>query len=348
LPQVLAAMFGPRIHGSSETLRARPWDDSQLLWALVISVVVHLSAFGVFKVGQHYNLWEKIRVPAWVQRITDALVPALAKRAAQPPKPKEELPLMFIEVSPDLAVADAPKDARHYAAHSTRATQTDPADKDLGVPKISGQQEQVPRTEDSKLSRAQPLQPALPQPKPEEAPQEEPKPVPALLPNTLTLGKPSEQTKSSDSQSDRPRRMTVAEAKARQAQQQGLSTAGQKMRQDGGAQRRGPRITLDAVGTPFGAYDAAVVAAVQERWYGLLEQRSYASDKSGKVVLEFRLNYDGRVTDLVVAENTVDELLCLLCQKAILDPSPYGRWPAEMRRLVNGDSREVRFTFYYN
>jgi outer membrane biosynthesis protein TonB len=339
-------MNGSRSHG--ETLRARPWEDSQLVWALVISVIVHLSAFGVFKVGQHYHLWEKIRVPAWIQRITDALVPALAKRAAQPPKPQNEMPLMFIEVSPDLAVADAPKDARHYAAHSTRATQSDPADKDTGVPKITGQQDQVPRTEDTKLSRAQPLQPALPQPPPDETPKEEQKPAPALSPNALTLGKPSDQSKPADGQADRPRRMTVAEAKARQAQQQALSTAGQKMRQDGGVQQRGPRITFDAVGTPFGAYDALVVAAVQERWYGLLEQRSYASDRSGKVVLEFNLHHDGRVTDLIVAENTVDELLCLLCQKAILDPSPFARWPSEMRRLTKGDSREVRFTFYYN
>lgn len=340
-------MLGQRIHDSSETLRSRPWEDSQLVRALVISIIVHLSAYGTFKLGQHYSVWEKIRVPAWVQRITDALVPALAKHAAQPPKPNEERPLIFIEVNPASAAPEAPKNARHYAAQNTVAAHPD-AEKETGVPKITGQQDQVPRTEDSKLSRAQPLQPALPQPQPEEPPQEAEKPAPALSPNSLTLGKPSDSSKSSEGQAERPRRMTVAEAKARQAQQQGLSTAGEKMRQDGGVQRRGPRITLDAVGTPFGAYDAAVVAAVQERWYGLLEQRRYASDKAGKVVLEFRLNYDGRVTDVVVAENTVDELLCLLCQKAILDPSPYGRWPAEMRRLVNGDSREVRFTFYYN
>jgi len=64
-------------------------------------------------------------------------------------------------------------------------------------------------------------------------------------------------------------------------------------------------------------------------------------------VLEFRLNYDGRVTHEVV-ENTVDEILCLLCQKSILDTAPFARWPSDMRRMANADYREVRFTFFYN
>jgi len=44
----------------------------------------------------------------------------------------------------------------------------------------------------------------------------------------------------------------------------------------------------------------------------------------------------------------VDFLLCLLCQQAIQDPSPFDKWPSDLRRLVGADYREVRFTFYYN
>ena len=80
----------------------------------------------------------------------------------------------------------------------------------------------------------------------------------------------------------------------------------------------------------------------------LLDERRYASDQSGRVVIEFRLNYDGRISDLKVVDSSVDEILSLLCQKAILDPSPYAKWPSDMRRKVDADYREVRFTFYYN
>jgi outer membrane biosynthesis protein TonB len=348
--QVLPAMSGPRIHDSSSTLRTPPWEDSRLAWALAASLLLHLSVFGIYKGGQHFGIWEKLRVPAWVQRMTDALMPAFAKRPVPPPKPNEDMALMLLEVNPAFAT-EPPKNAQYYAAHSTVAANPD-ADQETGVPKISGAQERMMRTEDTQLSRAQPLQPA-PQPTPKKAetaerPEEEAKAKPTLQPGSLTLAKPDEQERKTDGQAERPRPRTVAEAKARLAQQQRLSTAGEKARQDGGVRRRNVATTLNAIGTPFGAYDAAIVAAIQERWYGLLEERSYASDKSGKVVLEFRLNYDGRVTDLKVVQNTVDELLCLLCQKAILDPSPFARWPAEMRRLNSSDSREVRFTFFYN
>ena len=127
-----------------------------------------------------------------------------------------------------------------------------------------------------------------------------------------------------------------------------MNIAGQKTRQDGGVRKRNITSSLDAIGSPFGVYDAAIVAAIQNRWYDLLEERAYASDRTGKVVLEFRLNYDGRVTDVKVVEHSVDEILSLLCQKAIMDPSPYGRWPSDMRTKVGADYREVRFTFYYN
>ena len=80
----------------------------------------------------------------------------------------------------------------------------------------------------------------------------------------------------------------------------------------------------------------------------MLDERRYANDRTGKVVLKFRLHYDGRVTDLGVTEHTVDELLSLLCQKAVLDPAPFARWPSDMRRMNGEDFRDVQFTFYYN
>ncbi len=48
-----------------------------------------------------------------------------------------------------------------------------------------------------------------------------------------------------------------------------------------------------------------------------------------------------------MAENTVGEVLGLICQKAVLDPAPFASWPSDMRRTL-GDIRNIQFTFYYN
>ncbi len=48
-----------------------------------------------------------------------------------------------------------------------------------------------------------------------------------------------------------------------------------------------------------------------------------------------------------VAESTTGEVLSLICQKAVLDPAPFGVWPSDMRRTL-GDIRSIQFTFYYN
>src|SRR5205085_4250590 len=97
--------------------------------------------------------------------------------------------------------------------------------------------------------------------------------------------------------------------------------AGQRVLQDGGASRRG-RVAFPVKATVFGSYDAALIAAVQQRWYDLLDSSQF-TQRSGKVVVEFRLMYDGRVTDLQVTDNDVGDLLALLCRRAIQDPAPF-------------------------
>jgi hypothetical protein len=105
--------------------------------------------------------------------------------------------------------------------------------------------------------------------------------------------------------------------------------------------------SVDAKATPFGAYDAAFLAAVQKRWNDLLDQAQFARDGRGHVVLQFRLHQDGTISDMKMVENTSTEVLGVICVSAVLDPAPYERWPIEMRRLNAGPYRDIRFTFYY-
>ena len=136
----------------------------------------------------------------------------------------------------------------------------------------------------------------------------------------------------------RPR--TLADARARM---DGGMLIGEKMKQEGGVQRRG-KIALDVRGSPFGAYDAKIIAAIQQAWYHLLADRL---TPIGKVVIEFRLHANGRVSHLSMTSSEVGELYGQICGLAVQRPAPFDPWPREMRLALGSDYREVRFSFYY-
>jgi outer membrane biosynthesis protein TonB len=142
--------------------------------------------------------------------------------------------------------------------------------------------------------------------------------------------------------SSRP--LTLAEARLRQ---QHGAIAGEKFKQDGGVRRYNMVPSVDAKATPFGAYDSSVFYAIQQRWYDLLDNARYTGDRRGKVVIEFRLHYDGRISNLKIVESNVGEFLSTICRMAIEDPAPYEKWPPDMRKMVGADYREVTITFYY-
>ena len=141
---------------------------------------------------------------------------------------------------------------------------------------------------------------------------------------------------------DRPR--TLAHARRQNAE-----LIGKKMKQKGGMERFRLQSTPDLSKTPFGNYDAAVIQAIQQSWYHLLEKLPIVQNTRGKVVLKFWMKSDGSVSDLKVVENSAgDDLQSYACEAAVRDPAPYGRWPEDMRRVIQSDRREIRFTFYYN
>ncbi|MCX6925828.1 MAG: energy transducer TonB [Verrucomicrobia bacterium] len=105
--------------------------------------------------------------------------------------------------------------------------------------------------------------------------------------------------------------------------------------------------SLDIKERQFGPYYKALMKAVEERWIGLLEQRDYLPQKAGSVVLEFKLHRDGRVTDMKVVDSTVNEVLCLICQKSVVDPCPFARWPNEMQQSIGSEQCTLTLTFKY-
>lgn len=329
-----------------------------ILRALLVSMFCHAVFIGVGEIGYRAGWWNS---SLW-NVLTHSASPAdekswnsknqthISKLLTQE---EETLQLTFVEVDPRSVPADPPKNAKFYSSASSKAANPVAAQADSQNPKIDGTQKSVPKTitavkvepisSDPRTQLATPTQPTLqPQPKPisTEAQVNPGNLNPEKLNPTplqpLIEGAPNIQLPSS-----RPR--TLAQAKANKGIIEGAA-----MQLDGGVRRMALDSSLDVKGSPFGAYDAAFIAAVQSRWYTLLDQRDMVRNQTGKVVIDFRLNKDGRIIDLNIATTEVSETLGWICQRAILDPAPYAAFPSDLRRLLNSDLRDVRFTFFYN
>ena len=105
-------------------------------------------------------------------------------------------------------------------------------------------------------------------------------------------------------------------------------------------------VSLDVPETPFSSYDAQFFSAVERRWHSLLGSSAF-KHRPGKVIIDFVLRHDGKVTDLKVRENEVDEIFALICQRSILDPAPYPHWTDDMRLRVGANRRTMSITFHY-
>jgi outer membrane biosynthesis protein TonB len=316
-----------------DSLRFSRLEKERLLLALLFSLLVHLAIWGGYAAEKKTGWWEKL------------FPPARHKLVLLTPKPvmPEVDPTIFVDVSQ--ASADAPKEAKYYSDKNSRAANPD-ATVESNQPKLNGRQPFVPKTEDApRPTKAKPPEPApTPPQKPvEEKPAEESKPATALNPGALQPGKPTETTTPDEKPTPPERPRTIREALAQQSTQ----LPGQQMQQDGGVKRRALTSSLDAMSTSFGAYDRAIVSAISQRWYDLLDNQNFADSRTGKVTVYFHLNTDGSVSELKTTDNSVGDLLGYLCQEAIQQAAPFGPWPSDMRLKIGTTYREITFTFYY-
>ena len=168
----------------------------------------------------------------------------------------------------------------------------------------------------------------------------------------MTRLEPSIQPAQNQSQAEpvhiRPR--TLAEALAQQQPEQELN--GYKAKMDGGVRRRALESSLDAIQTgSYGTYIKALCRQVGDHY---IDDGQIINDGIGKVVIDFRLHDDGTVSEITVANNTVEaessanKLLCeLVCQRAIKDCGSFGPWPSDMRNQIGRPYEDIEFTFHY-
>lgn len=329
-----------RGHDESTSLRFGRRESERLIFALLISLLVHFVVWRGFVLGKKHGWWEKFHLPAWMQVVKKK--PLLLAQRQQ-----EQQPQIFVDVSH--ADADAPTQTKFYSNKNSRAA--NPVEDQHNVPQITGTQKDVPKTEDVpkvvKAASTEPKPETKPQPEPlQPAPPKTPEPKPETPEPPQTPGetdkpKPkTEQPTPAPAQPQRPR--TLRDALAQREQ-----LPGQAMSQAGGVPRHAMWSSLDAKATPFGDYDRAIIEAVSQRWYDLLDSRRFAQDRSGKVTLHFKLKSDGTIIEMETVENTVGDLLGYLCHEAIEEAAPFAKWPPDMVRMIGANYREITFTFYY-
>jgi hypothetical protein len=327
-----------------------------LLKAVVFSLAIHLSVFGGWKWGRTHIHWKPLPLPAWLQVLPHNLRSATVRNPPLLQHPQSP-PLIYVDVDPAMAAPQPPANPKFYSTQDSVA-----ANPEIKVrseqPQISGTQEQVVKTV-APGSRSVPLQPSPPverttEPSPTETRQTaESKALPkqAYTIGDMAEAKPASKTQEKQGTSDtdngtgavtdpahtRPRLLRDVADRA--------GAPGAKMRQTGGVNRLEADSSVDAMRTVYGDYDRDFIDAVQERWYELLKGRQVFA--AGKVVLEFNLHADGRISDMKMQYSDVgDEVLSFICQQAVLDPALYKPWPAKMRGVIS-DPRPIRFTFYY-
>jgi outer membrane biosynthesis protein TonB len=337
--------------------RWEDWTTNPVVRALALSLLIHLLVFGVIEAGYRMGMWKVTLVPIqWTQE-----VPLRdSDKTAENDPASNEIPMVFVEVTPFQSSETPPETAKFYSSENSLAG-NQKTDVESDVPEITGTQDKVPKTIDAPkpVPAAEPeplpLQPspqtaAVPEAQPPTPAETEVEPEPPADPGDMRMETPTRKTifpppaistATQPKPEERPRYRKLADARAAQS-----ALAGEKMKQEGGVKRYSIE-GLDVRSTPFGGYDRAIIDAIQKRWFDLLDQRDYSRSGSGKVVLSFRLNVDGSVTGLRVMESQVNEILSLLCQRAVQDPAPYGPWPPGMRRAVGANYRFVRFTFHY-
>ncbi|HEV2330888.1 MAG TPA: hypothetical protein VGY56_19075 [Verrucomicrobiae bacterium] len=302
------------------SLRPKRLEGERIALALAISLLIHTMIWAGYELNRYHH---------WM--------PSLPFLAAKVPVPKVqhyEEPVEFVMV--DTPSTEAPKTPK-YISNKNSVAADDTQKKVSDNPKLNGRQTDVPKTQDELRAQIEKALAAAAQRESSDS-KGNGESKPAKSEGDLTLGKPDNATQPQE----QPRPRTLKEA----YQQMAARFPGMTMKEDGGAEQKARVPSLSVKVTGFGDYDARFIETVSHNWWNLLDSRQFAMDRTGKVVLLFRLNYDGSISQMQVAENTVGELLGYVCEKAVLDGAPYERWTEDMR-LKLGDYTDVQFTFDY-
>jgi outer membrane biosynthesis protein TonB len=306
---------------AAENLMERQSDKRKILWAVLISLAVHLAvAFSLAAFGGDRN------APAETEEKPIQLTFMDLPVAPPPPAPPKNPP--FIAVDPSRKSATAPKEKTFESNENSIAAAEKAASGSENLPSQSGKDRPamqleshesslaangaapVPTPEPSKI---EPKERPTPTPAPSETPgaQETPPPdqlallthtpPPALAENPFANPTPELSTPTPTVQPTR------AASRYRDYQEQTVI--------HGSISNRG-RSAVNAVGTPLGRYKKQIEDALGSRWYFYIaKQRDMVTVGTTRVTLE--IEPDGRVTHIKITENNASEVSANIALRAI-------------------------------
>lgn len=100
----------------------------------------------------------------------------------------------------------------------------------------------------------------------------------------------------------------------------------------------------------FDDYDTRLMHAVGvavRNAVGSANTDLFAQRFPGSVVVRFRLDSQGRLTDPQVLQNTLDDRCAEVFKKALLNRSPYPAWPEDAHQSLGADYRDITMTIAY-
>ena len=305
--------------------------------AILASLVLHILSFVGWQhravLGRMALFRPLVKVLAPVPR-PKALPATPTITFVQEPAPQRQ----FIETDTSQVTGEEPKNARFYSDNSTvAANPQNPSGTEGDTPYLDGSETRMLST-----ANVRPQPPGAPA-APAVAPQPvEQKPAEPLKESAATGMKVVEEKKPAPE--EKPvtpsARKTVAGSNSRR------ELAATKSRATSLGVRRLGVEAFNVASSPFGAYDKALIYAVQSRWYEVLNTQRMDTH-TGTVELKFDLLADGSVANMEMKANSAGPALGLYCQKAVVESAPFAPLPEDLKRLIGGDSREIIFTFYY-
>jgi hypothetical protein len=102
----------------------------------------------------------------------------------------------------------------------------------------------------------------------------------------------------------------------------------------------------DAHWSRFGEYQQQLIDTVQAEWDNLLNNSSTRPPADTYVEVTFRLNSEGKISQIEKVDGNSSDLGQKYCVSAITDRAPYGKWTDDMVAMLGPDT-EITFTFYY-
>lgn len=99
--------------------------------------------------------------------------------------------------------------------------------------------------------------------------------------------------------------------------------------------------------SPVSQYDAELYKSVKKSWHDILGYMDQTRLKEGRVVVRFRLERDGRISDARIIENTTGPAEALAVERAVLNQANYKPWPDDMIQMVRSNYRWITITFNY-